>query len=50
MDDTEFPRWNADIHLDKSEVSIEYKYAIYDHDEKKIIEWELGENRFISRE
>jgi 4-alpha-glucanotransferase len=48
MEDAHFPKWEADIKLEKEELDFEYKYAIYDHQEKMIIEWETGENRYFS--
>lgn len=49
MRDANFPVWQADFKLEKEERDFEYKYAIYDHQAKKIIEWETGENRYFSR-
>jgi len=49
MSDAEFPIWKADIKLEKREQDIEYKYGIYDHRKKKLVEWELGENRYLRR-
>jgi 4-alpha-glucanotransferase len=49
MQDANFPVWQADFKLEKEERDFEYKYAIYDHHAKKIIEWETGENRYFSR-
>ena len=48
MDDAHFPVWQANIKLEKEELDFEYKYGIYDHLEKKLIEWETGENRYFS--
>ncbi|MCK5208087.1 MAG: 4-alpha-glucanotransferase [Cyclobacteriaceae bacterium] len=48
MQDSNFPIWKADIQLD-DELDFEYKYGIYDHKQKKLVEWELGENRFLVR-
>ncbi|MCK5280722.1 MAG: 4-alpha-glucanotransferase, partial [Cyclobacteriaceae bacterium] len=49
MQDSDFPIWKADIQLDDDELDFEYKYGIYDHKQKKLVEWELGENRFLVR-
>jgi len=49
MHDSNFPVWSADIALKPNERDIEYKYAIYDNKQKKIVEWETGENRYFSR-
>ena len=49
MDHKHFPVWQADIKLEKDEIDIEYKYGIYDLRKKKLIEWELGENRYFAR-
>ncbi len=48
MQDSDFPIWHADIKLDSSELEFDYKYCIYDHKQRKLVEWELGENRFFS--
>ncbi|MCG8309572.1 MAG: 4-alpha-glucanotransferase [Cytophagales bacterium] len=48
MSDADFPVWKAEIKVDKRDDNIEYKYGIYDHDEKKLVEWENGENRSVS--
>ena len=45
MSDAEFPIWKGEIKLEKAEQDIEYKYGIFDHKKKKLVEWELGENR-----
>ena len=50
MSDINFPTWSVELKLDKSEQDIEYKYGIYDHDKKRIVEWEHGANRFLSRD
>lgn len=50
MDDSQFPCWQGEFQLDAGESAIEYKYGIYDHKKKKLVEWELGENRRISVE
>lgn len=47
MSDIEFPMWKADIKLEKGELDIEYKYGIYENQKKKLVEWELGENRYL---
>lgn len=48
MQDSDFPVWKADIQLNDNE--FEYKYGIYDHKQKKLVAWELGENRFLVRD
>lgn len=50
MDDTAFPVWSVDVKLQKKEEDFEYKYGIYDHKKKKLIEWELDENRYFAIE
>ena len=49
MHDSDFPLWKADVRLTDEELDVEYKYGIYDHSQKKLIEWELGENRYLNR-
>jgi 4-alpha-glucanotransferase len=48
MQDINFPVWYADVKLDEDELDFEYKYCIYDQKEKRLIEWETGENRYFS--
>ena len=50
MSDKDYPVWKAEVKLQKGEEDIEYKYGIYDHTKKKLIEWEEGENRYVSRD
>ena len=45
MSDADYPVWKAVIMPDKGQQSIDYKYGIYDHKQKKLVEWEFGENR-----
>jgi 4-alpha-glucanotransferase len=47
MTDAEYPVWKARIKVGKGRQSIEYKYGIYDHKLKKLVEWEFGENRWL---
>ena len=47
MQDKNFPVWQVDLKLNKNEQDFEYKYGIYDHEKKKLVEWELGENRCL---
>ena len=49
MQNTNFPVWHADFKLEDDERDFEYKYAIYDQKEKKLIEWESGDNRYFNR-
>ena len=44
-----FPNWQLNIALE-DQTHVEYKYAIYDKYEEKIILWESGENRRINFE
>ncbi len=50
MSDEEYPVWKAEIKLDEGEQHIEYKYGIYDSKLRKFVDWELGENRDVSRD
>jgi len=47
LDELDFPLWQVEINLGKMPGMIEYKYGIYSNREKKLIEWETGENRRI---
>jgi len=49
MQNTNFPLWHADFRLEDDERDFEYKYAIYDQKEKKLLEWESGDNRYFNR-
>ncbi len=48
MQDSDFPMWQIEFQLDDQESDVEYKYGIYDHGQKKLSQWEYGENRFLS--
>jgi 4-alpha-glucanotransferase len=50
MDDSEYPLWKVDILIESDLGAIEYKYGIYDKEEKKLISWEYGQNRIIHDE
>ncbi len=47
MDDSQFPLFRTDLALRGPSEVIEYKYAIYDPKEKKVVTWESGHNRAI---
>lgn len=47
MNDRDYPWWTADVHIPKKEHRIAYKYAIYDRRQKRLLEWESGEDRVI---
>lgn len=47
MQDSDFPVWQVEFQLDEQEMDVEYKYGIYDHEQKKLSQWEYGENRFL---
>ena len=40
-----YPLWQAETEWSMEEVDVEYKFAIYDPTEKKVVRWEAGENR-----
>ena len=48
MSDQDFPVWKAQFKLGKGESAVLYKYAIYDHETNKVVEWEFGENRYLA--
>ncbi len=47
MDDSQFPLWKADVDASKLLFPIQFKYAIYDSENKKVVTWEEGSNRMI---
>lgn len=48
MTDTDFPTWQAMITVDEQTVHFEYKFAIYDTVNHRVIAWEEGDNRVLS--
>lgn len=47
MDDTSAPLWKVDLDASKLKFPLHYKYVIYDPENKRVIEWEDGNNRVI---
>jgi 4-alpha-glucanotransferase len=47
MDDSRFPEWTVEIDAEKLYGTVEYKFCIVDKATKKLIRWELGENRIL---
>ncbi len=45
MSDANFPLWQADLEWDDLVADFEYKFAAYDPETDRIVEWESGENR-----
>jgi 4-alpha-glucanotransferase len=45
MSDEQYPLWQVEVPIDSNQVDLAYKFAIYDPEKDKIIEWEAGENR-----
>jgi 4-alpha-glucanotransferase len=45
MSDAQFPLWQAEIEVNANRLDLEYKFAIYDAEQERIVEWEKGENR-----
>ena len=45
LSNEQFPLWQVEIPIDGYDVDLEYKFAICDAEQGKIIEWEKGENR-----
>jgi 4-alpha-glucanotransferase len=39
--------WNIEVDASKLTYPVEYKYAIYNLDTRKIVAWESGENRYL---
>ena len=47
MDDSQAPLWQVELDVSKLSFPLHYKYVIYDTENKRAIEWELGANRVI---
>jgi 4-alpha-glucanotransferase len=47
MKDNCYPLWQANVFAENPDISIEYKYVVYDTRNRKIITWEDGENRVL---
>ncbi|TGE09519.1 4-alpha-glucanotransferase [Hymenobacter fodinae] len=47
LSDTDYPTWCADVALQNPEQTTQYKYGIWDPQEKKILQLEAGEDRLI---
>ncbi len=47
MDDSDSPLWKAELDASKLKFPLHYKYLIYDTENKRVIEWEAGNNRVI---
>jgi 4-alpha-glucanotransferase len=47
MEDSEFPLWKIDLDAGKIKFPFQFKYAVYDQEEKKVLIWEQGSNRMI---
>lgn len=47
MDDSTSPLWKVELDASKLKFPLHYKYVIYDHENKRVIEWEEGSNRVI---
>ncbi len=47
MDDSTAPLWTIELDASKLIFPLHYKYVIYDPDNKRVIEWEAGNNRII---
>lgn len=45
MHPSDFPVWSTSIKLKHPDRPLNYKYAIYDLEQKKVVTWENGENR-----
>ncbi len=48
MNDSLYPMWSTCINASKLPAFIEYKYVVYDNNQKKIIAWEWGDNRTLN--
>ena len=47
MDDSQAPLWQVELDASRLSFPLHYKYVIYDTQNKRAIEWELGANRVI---
>jgi len=47
MEDSQAPLWQVELDASKLSFPLHYKYVIYDTENKRIVEWELGGNRVI---
>jgi len=47
MEEDQYPIWSLDIPWQEDEVSLEYKYVLFDSETHQIVEWETGDNRYI---
>ncbi len=45
LSDANFPTWQIGVDVADTDVTIEYKYAIWDALENRVVVWETGENR-----
>ncbi|OGV70126.1 MAG: hypothetical protein A2283_14305 [Lentisphaerae bacterium RIFOXYA12_FULL_48_11] len=47
MENSEHPVWERDVDLESDDLSLQYKYCIYDEKMQKVVCWEHGENRLL---
>jgi len=47
MDNPEHPVWQADVVMDSGDLTLQYKYCIYDEKTQNIVCWEKGANRCL---
>jgi 4-alpha-glucanotransferase len=47
MDDSDAPLWKVELDASKLRFPLHYKYVIYDTENKRVVEWEVGNNRTI---
>lgn len=47
MSDEDFPVWKVDLPVSNNATPFEYKFVIYSHEEKKVVTWEAGDNRYF---
>lgn len=46
MDGSQFPLWQVDLKLDGQRTeALDYKYGLYDPAQRRVVQWEAGENR-----
>ncbi|MBC6991292.1 4-alpha-glucanotransferase [Hymenobacter sp. BT491] len=47
LSDKNYPTWQADVALEQPEQYVQYKYGLWDPQEKQIVQLEGGDDRFI---
>lgn len=48
MSDANFPEWQAELDASKLEFPLEYKFVLYNKEEKRAEAWENNPNRYLA--